>query len=124
MASAPPGRVRPPAELSIELESRDAYSAVALGWDHGGGLASQECYRSAPCALLPRRRTRDACVSRTRMSPRDARGSPRPPLSVVRLHALTWRARWQVPDHDQQALAQLRPAAAPDVQWLRRARGP
>ena len=40
-----------PAELNIELESRDAYSAVALGFEHGGGLASQECYRSLALAL-------------------------------------------------------------------------
>lgn len=49
------GRERPttPAELNIELESRDAYSAVALGFEHGGGLASQECYRSlSPCLRM------------------------------------------------------------------------
>lgn len=38
-------RPKTPAELNIELESRDAYSAVALGLEHGGGLASHECYR-------------------------------------------------------------------------------
>ena len=46
------------AELCIELESRDAYSAVALGRDHDGLLASQECYRSPtrpPRLPAPRR---------------------------------------------------------------------
>ena len=33
------------AEITIELEPRDAYSAVALGLENGGGLATQECYR-------------------------------------------------------------------------------
>ena len=42
-----------PAELCIELESRDAYSAVALGRDHDGMMASQECYRFDPLAPPP-----------------------------------------------------------------------
>jgi hypothetical protein len=39
------GRAKTPAELAIELESREAVSAVAIGFEHGGGLAGPECYR-------------------------------------------------------------------------------
>ena len=38
-------RPKTPAEMLLELESRDVYSAVALGWEHGGGLDGHECYR-------------------------------------------------------------------------------
>lgn len=39
------GRPKTPAELDVELESREAYSAVAVGFELGGGLAGPECYR-------------------------------------------------------------------------------